>query len=86
MRCGLLLRGSVQVTCTGQAGAHDDHHEFPWWSPGTAPSFSPCGALGGQPDGCAGDGKGELGDCCSGNCDTFGLGLPAGCGQSESCG
>ena len=23
-----------EVECIGQAGHHDDDHEFPWWSPG----------------------------------------------------
>lgn len=63
-----------EVTCIHQAGFHDDKHEFPWHAPGTAPVFGPCGSLGGNPDGCNGDGKGKFGDCCSKNCDSFALG------------
>ena len=66
-----------EVTCTGQQGAHDDHHENPWHAPGTAPVFGPCGTLGGYPLGCDGDGSGTFGDCCSHNCDGFALGLNA---------
>jgi len=63
-----------EVKCVGQAG-HDNHHvTFPWHAPGTAPVFSPCGAMGGNPYGCDMDGKGKFGDCCSGNCDAFALG------------
>lgn len=63
-----------EVTCVGQAGAHDDHHKFPWNAPGSAPVFSPCGAMGGNPYGCNEDGKGDFGDCCGNNCDGFSLG------------
>jgi len=63
-----------EVTCVGQAGAHDDHKKFPWNAPGTAPVYGPCGANGGKPLGCNDDGKGNFGDCCSHNCDTFALG------------
>lgn len=63
-----------ETKCVGQAG-HDGHHvTFPWHAPGTAPVFSPCGAMGGNPYGCDMDGKGKFGDCCSGNCDSFALG------------
>ena len=40
-----------EVKCIGQAGHHDDDHEFPWWSPGTAPIFGSCGTAGGIPAG-----------------------------------
>ena len=40
-----------EVECIGQAGHHDDDHEFPWWSPGTAPIFGSCGTAGGIPTG-----------------------------------
>ena len=30
------------------------HQRYPWNAPGTAPVFSPCGALGGNPNGCSG--------------------------------
>merc|ERR1719411_711297 len=66
-----------EVTCVGQAGAHDDERVFPWWSPGSAPVFGSCGTMGGWPAGCHGDYSGHFGDCCSGNCDGFALGLNA---------
>ena len=66
-----------EVTCMGQAGAHDDERVFPWWSPGSAPVFGSCGTMGGWPAGCHGDYSGHFGDCCSGNCDGFALGLNA---------
>ena len=66
-----------EITCTHQAGAHDDKKEFPWNAPGSAPVFGPCGTLGGWPHGCNGDNKGDFGDCCSGNCDGFALGKNA---------
>merc|ERR1711936_430562 len=63
------------VTChNGDAGHSGDH---PWDAPGTAPIFSPCGNLGGFPNGCKDDGQGKFGDCCSGNCDSFALGKNA---------
>jgi len=64
-----------EITCVAQAGHHGDpDKKFPWNAPGTAPIFSPCGTLGGIPDGCSGDGKGQFGDCCSHHCDSFALG------------
>ena len=66
-----------EVTCINQAGAAGDgpnYIRYPWQAPGTAPSFSPCGTLGGAPNGCNNDGSGIFGECCSGNCDTFALG------------
>ena len=63
-----------EVKCVGQAGANDKKHKFPWHAPGTAPIFSPCGAMGGNPLGCDLDGEGKFGDCCSRNCDGFALG------------
>lgn len=65
------------VTCTHQAGHHDNKKEFPWNAPGTAPVFGPCGTLGGWPAGCNGDYTGTFGDCCSHNCDGFALGKNA---------
>ena len=39
----------------------------PWFSPGTAPIFSPCGTFGGNPLGCRnGDPTERYGDCCGG--------------------
>merc|ERR1719516_568637 len=67
----------TDVTCIHQAGHHDHEKKFPWNSPGTAPVASPCGTLGGWPQGCEGDGSGKFGDCCSGNCDGFALGKNA---------
>jgi len=66
-----------EVTCIGQAGAHDDDREFPWWSPGTTEIFGSCGTLGGIPKGCHGDYSGKFGDCCSDHCDSFALGKNA---------
>lgn len=63
-----------EVKCVGQAGANDKNKKFPWNAPGTAPVFSPCGTMGGNPYGCNMDGDGDFGDCCSGNCDGFALG------------
>ena len=66
-----------EVTCLHQAGHYDDKKEFPWNAPGTAPTFGPCGTMGGNPLGCDGDSTGEFGDCCSHNCDGFALGKNA---------
>jgi len=63
-----------EVTCVGQAGAHDHDKKFPWNAPGTAQPFGPCGTLGGIPLGCQNDGSGKFGDCCSDHCDGFALG------------
>ena len=60
-----------EVECVGQAGAKDDH---PWYAPGTAPVFGPCGSAGGMPLGCNNDGEGSFGDCCSNNCDSYAMG------------
>ena len=64
-----------EVACVGQAGAKEDH---PWNAPGTAPVFGPCGAMGGMPLGCDGDGEGSFGDCCGNNpdnpCGRFAMG------------
>jgi len=66
-----------EVKCIGQAGHHDDDHEFPWWSPGTTPIFGSCGTAGGIPAGCHGDYSGHFGDCCTDHCDAYALGLNA---------
>jgi len=67
-----------ETTCIRQGGANDPDREFPWWAPGTAPVFGPCGTLGGSPHGCKGNNPGEqFGDCCRGNCDGFALGKNA---------
>ena len=66
-----------EVECIGQAGHHDGDHEFPWWSPGTAPIFGSCGTAGGIPAGCHGDYSGHFGDCCTEHCDAYALGLNA---------
>merc|ERR1711962_886390 len=47
-----------EVTCIGQVGHHDTAKEFPWNAPGRAPLFSPCGTLGGNPEGCPGEQSG----------------------------
>jgi len=60
-----------EVKCVGQAGAKEEH---PWNAPGTAKPYGPCGALGGNPYGCHGDGVGHFGDCCGNECDGFAIG------------
>ena len=62
-----------EVTCNGNAG-NNNQVKFPWNAPGSAPVFSPCGTMGGMPNGCDNDGKGMFGDCCTENCGIFGLG------------
>ena len=42
-----------------------EHDDYPWMAPGTAPVFSPCGVMGGNPNGCLNDGIGSLGDICT---------------------
>ena len=39
----------TEVTCTGQAGHHDNDKKFPSNAPATGPSLDPCGTLGGIP-------------------------------------
>jgi len=54
-----------EVKCVGQAGADIEMQmKFPWSAPGSAPLFSPCGAMGGRPNGCMNDGIGYFGQCC----------------------
>ena len=53
--------------------------KYPWMAPGSAPVFSPCGAMGGLPNGCNHDGVGNLGDICNDcncncNCGSFAIG------------
>ena len=53
--------------------------KYPWMAPGSAPVFSPCGAMGGLPYGCNHDGVGNLGDICNDcncncNCGSFAMG------------
>ena len=43
------------------------HETYPWYSPGTAPVFSPCGTYGGNPVGCNPSREEKYGDCCQGN-------------------
>ena len=63
------------VGCASQdLDSVDSFDKYPWMAPGSAPVFSPCGAMGGNPYGCEMDGKGKFGDCCSRNCDGFALG------------
>jgi len=51
----------------------------PWMAPGTAPIFSPCGTMGGNPLGCHNgeDSSEQFGDCCGGNCGGFSFGSNA---------
>merc|ERR1711970_753243 len=66
-----------EVTCTGQAGHHDDKKRFPWHAPGTTEIFGSCGTLGGGHCGNHHDGHGNFGDCCSDHCDSFANGKNA---------
>jgi len=67
-----------ETECVGQAGHHHDpDRTFPWHAPGTAPVYGSCGTAGGEPFGCDKDGKGEFGECCSHNCDTYAMGKNA---------
>ena len=53
-----------EVLCLDPDGSVIEHDNNPWMAPGTAPVFSPCGAMGGNPNGCHNDGKGSFGDIC----------------------
>ena len=43
-------------------GTSDEKDKYPWSAPGTAPIFSPCGVMGGNPYGCGG--ATNFGDTC----------------------
>ena len=64
----LLLNGPQ-----GDHGDGPNYMRYPWYFAGTAPA-SPCGTMGGRPNGCDYDGQGEFGECCSGNCDSYAMG------------
>lgn len=52
-----------EATCVREGTVEKMDH-YPWMAPGSAPVFSPCGAMGGNPYGCA-DGSGtNFGDIC----------------------
>ena len=53
-----------------------DHHN-PWFAPGTAPIYSPCGLAGGNPMGCTGQDNEKFGDCCGGKCGGYSFGRKA---------
>ena len=55
----------------------------PWFAPGTAPVFSPCGTMGGNPHGCRGDGNGDFGDVCIFSDETFPGGFAKGRNAEE---
>ena len=55
----------------------------PWLAPGTAPVFSPCGTMGGNPLGCRGDGVGNFGDVCIFADETFPGGFAKGWNAEE---
>ena len=69
----------ISIMClllNGPQGDHGDgpnYMRYPWYFAGTAPA-SPCGTMGGRPNGCDYDGQGEFGECCSGNCDSYAMG------------
>ena len=70
------------VECVNQAGNDEAWHKFPWAAPGSAPVYSPCGAMGGRPNGCNNDGIGSFGDCCDDQysgytCATYAMGVLA---------
>jgi len=51
------------------------HGKNPWFAPGTAPVYSPCGTYGGNPFGCQPDREEKYGDCCARDrCGGFALG------------
>ena len=43
-------------------GTENDYTKYPWMAPGTAPIFSPCGVMGGNPYGCGS--ATNFGDTC----------------------
>jgi len=47
------------------------HKNFPWYSPGTAPIFSPCGTYGGNPLGVNYNREEKYGDCNNKKCGGF---------------
>lgn len=49
----------------------DLYKRNPWKHPGSAPVFSPCGILGGNPNGCP-EGEGQPGDNCPGGGSAYG--------------
>ena len=59
-----LAQMEPEVDCSLE-NTEESQHSYPWNAPGSAPVFSPCGALGGFPNGCVGAEK--FGDVCS--CD-----------------
>jgi len=54
------IPGEYEGSCVGVPGS------MPWYAPGTAPIFSPCGTAGGNPGGCVGEEGERFGDCCGG--------------------
>jgi len=54
------IPGEYDGSCIGVPGS------MPWYAPGTAPIFSPCGTAGGNPGGCTQADQEEFGDCCGG--------------------
>ena len=65
-----------EVLCIGQEADNDPDEmaKKPWSAPGTAFIYSPCGTLGGAPNGCNDDGEGEFGECCGDSCGKFAMG------------
>ena len=65
-----------EVTCSGYFPPEEGRgkEENPWFAPGSAAVFGPCGTLGAMPNGCNNDGKGSFGDCCVDACGSFALG------------
>jgi len=64
-----------EITCTGQGEYFME--QKPWSAPGTAPIFSPCGTMGGNPNGCPHTEAEEFGDCCGNHCGGFAFGQNA---------
>ena len=68
-----------ETECILLNGYHNPHMNHPWMAPGSANIFSPCGVMGGLPNGCNEDGEGYFGqvcnDCnCGCSCGAFAMG------------
>ena len=73
-----FINGQVSIpdNMIGEGGEVD----YPWFAPGTASVFSPCGTFGGNPFGCREDEKEQYGDCCDHHlhvCGGFSFGANA---------
>ena len=71
-----------EYLCLIGAGVAVEHSDYPWTAPGTAPVLSPCGVMGGNPNGCLNDGSGSFGDVCP--CQRTYVNVPKNSGQTDS--